>query len=67
MVTETMNAVKNVRAAEGVAEVLVPGEPEVRNRELRRREGIAIPEQTRSELAEIGKRYGVELPECRAS
>ena len=67
MVTNTMNAVKKVRAADGVGEVLVPGEPEVRIRETRRRDGIAIPEPTRQELAEVGDRFGVRLPECQAS
>jgi len=67
MVTATMNAVQDVRPQEGVERVLVPGEPEVISRERRAREGIAIPEATRGELAEIGDRYGVALPECRQS
>jgi uncharacterized oxidoreductase len=67
MVTVTMNAVKDVRPQDGVERVLVPGEPEVMIRERRAREGVAIPEKTREELAEIGDRFGVELPPCRRS
>ena len=67
MVTSTMDAVKEVRPREGVEQVLVPGEPEVRSREARAKDGVAIPEQTRAELAEIASRFGVTLPECRPS
>ena len=67
MVAATMNAVKNVRPQDGVERVLVPGEPEVINRRRRAGEGIAIPDTTRGELAEIGDRFGVRLPPCRPS
>jgi uncharacterized oxidoreductase len=67
MVSATMNAVKDVRPQAGVERVLVPGEPEVVSRQARAREGIALPEQTRSELAEIADRFGLELPPCRPS
>ena len=67
MVAATMNAVKDVRPQDGVERVLVPGEPEVVNRQRRTREGIAIPETTRAELAEIGDRFAVSMPPCRPS
>ncbi len=47
-------------AADGVAEVLIPGDPERRSREVRRREGIPIPEPTWNELLAIAGRYGLE-------
>jgi uncharacterized oxidoreductase len=67
MVTATMNAIRDVRPQDGVERVLVPGEPEVLMRARRAREGVAIPDQTRDELAEIGDRFGVKLPQWRPS
>jgi len=67
MVSAALAGVQKVRSAEGVERVLVPGEPELRMRELRGREGVAVPEQTRAELDAIGERFGVELPACRQS
>jgi hydroxycarboxylate dehydrogenase B len=49
-------------AAAGVAEVLVPGDPERRSRALREREGIPIADAVWSDLVEVGSRYGVLLP-----
>jgi hydroxycarboxylate dehydrogenase B len=49
-------------AAAGVAEVLVPGDPERRSRGLREREGIPIADAVWSDLVEVGRRYGVLVP-----
>jgi len=49
--------------AEGVAEILIPGEPERRSRERRGREGIPIPDATVTELRAVGDRFGVAWPE----
>ena len=65
MVGETLGAAKRLRPAPGVEEVLVPGEPEVRTRAQREREGIAVPEATWQELTTVAERYGVPLPEHR--
>jgi uncharacterized oxidoreductase len=67
MVDRVLNGLKEVRPSDGVAEVMVPGEPERRSRELRRREGIAVAEQTGEELAAIAERFGIRIPECRRS
>jgi hydroxycarboxylate dehydrogenase B len=48
--------------AAGVAEILVPGDPERRSRALREREGIPIPDPVWSELLEIADRYGLTPP-----
>jgi uncharacterized oxidoreductase len=48
-------------AAEGVAEVLIPGDPERRSRALREREGIPIPDPVWSDLLEVADRYGVAV------
>jgi LDH2 family malate/lactate/ureidoglycolate dehydrogenase len=45
--------------AEGVAEVLIPGDPERRSRALRERDGIPIPDPVWSDLQEVADRYEV--------
>ncbi len=65
MVAETLAAAKRVPPVEGAAEVLVPGEPEVRAREQRSREGIPLPEATWQALAAVAERCQVPLPDHR--
>jgi hydroxycarboxylate dehydrogenase B len=48
--------------AEGVAEVLIPGDPERRSRAVREREGIPIPDLVWSDLLEVANRYGLTPP-----
>lgn len=62
-VSETLAAAKRVPPAQGVPEVLVPGELEVKNRESRIREGIALPEATWKDLARVAERFGLTMPE----
>ena len=61
-VAATVEEMKVSPKAEGVEEILIPGEFEVRTRLRRSRDGIALPEPTCRELDEIGKRFGVESP-----
>ena len=61
-VAATVEEMKASPKAEGVDEILIPGELEVRTRQQRGREGIALPETTCRELDEIGRRFGVESP-----
>ena len=63
MVGESLAAAKRVPPKEGVPEVLVPGEVEIRNRRQRGNNGIPLPEATARDLAKIGDRFGVALPE----
>ncbi len=48
--------------AEGFDEVMVPGEPEDRTHEERKRDGIPLPHGTVSNLQEVAVSLGIELP-----
>ena len=63
MVGKSLSAAKRVPPRDGVAKVLVPGEVEIDNRRQRSRDGISLPEATVQDLAEIGSRRGVALPD----
>jgi LDH2 family malate/lactate/ureidoglycolate dehydrogenase len=65
LVDEALEAAKRQPPAEGVAEVLVPGEPEARARAWRIREGIPLPAATWRELGKVAARFGVPLPPSR--
>ena len=58
-------AAERTAPAAGVPEVLAPGIPEARSREARGREGIAVPEATWQDLARVGERFSVPLPDHR--
>jgi len=53
--------VKKVRKAEGVEEILVPGEPEWRTKEQRLREGLHLPEATWERIVESGAKCGLTV------
>lgn len=61
MVDEFIEAIKAGRKAPGVEEILVPGEPEWRTRELRLRDGLDLPDATWERIVEAGARCGVEV------
>lgn len=63
-VGETLDAAKRVPPARGVSEVMVPGEPESRMRERRRREGVPLPQKVWRDLEWVAARYGLSMPEC---
>ena len=65
MASEMLAAAKRIPPAPGTPEVLVPGEPEVLMREQRSRQGIGLPEATWQDLAKVGERFRIPLPECR--
>jgi uncharacterized oxidoreductase len=65
LVDEALAAAKREAPAEGVAEVLVPGEPEARARTRRSREGIPLPAATWAELGTMATRFGQPLPPTR--
>jgi uncharacterized oxidoreductase len=62
LVDAALEAAKRQPPADGVAEVLVPGEPEERARARRGREGIALAAATWSELGKVAMRFGVPMP-----
>ena len=53
--------VRSVPPAPGVAEVLLPGDPERRSRETRLREGVPLPDSTWEALMAAGNALGVEV------
>lgn len=59
MVTE----LKAVPPAEGFDEVFYPGELEARNKARQLRDGLVLPDQTRLDLMEVAREYGVTLPD----
>jgi LDH2 family malate/lactate/ureidoglycolate dehydrogenase len=62
--TETdrvLSQIKAVPPATGFTEVLAPGEPEVRSAEIRRSEGIPVPEDTWAELVATAQSLGLTL------
>ena len=61
MVSETAGAAKRMPPLPG-REVLLPGEPEVRARDARSRDGIVLPEATWEDLHHVAERFGVNLP-----
>jgi LDH2 family malate/lactate/ureidoglycolate dehydrogenase len=58
---QVFSRIRDVPAAPGFVEVLVPGEPEVRTAALRREEGIPVPDDTWAEIVEAAKSVGVVL------
>ncbi len=58
-VTDLVRWVKSSVPAAGVAEVLVPGEPEARSEAARRRDGIPVEAETWRQIEEIAAELGV--------
>jgi LDH2 family malate/lactate/ureidoglycolate dehydrogenase len=50
---------KTVPRAEGCPEILLPGEPEWRCRELRMKEGVPLPEATWDRIREVAEKLGL--------
>jgi uncharacterized oxidoreductase len=65
LVDAALGAAKRQAPADGVTEVLVPGEPEERARTRRSREGIPLPAATWADLGTVATRFGVPLPPSR--
>jgi len=62
-VERVVEAVKSVRRAEGVGEVLLPGEPEEREASRRLTGGIPLDWRTAERLRMLADRLGVHFPE----
>ncbi|MEM3692880.1 MAG: Ldh family oxidoreductase [Candidatus Bathyarchaeia archaeon] len=56
-----IETIKASRLAEGYKEILIPGEPEFREDERRRREGIYVEEATWNEILTIARKLKVEM------
>jgi hydroxycarboxylate dehydrogenase B len=61
-VHEYARYVKASRPAEGGGEVLIPGEPETRTREQRRREGIPLQVETWAAICDTARGLGLNPP-----
>ncbi len=57
-----IDGIKALPRAEGVKEIMVPGEPEERTFDERSRNGVPLPEGTVRNLREVAERFGVPLP-----
>ena len=60
-VDQLVEYVKSSKLAEGYTEILIPGEPERRERERRERDGIPVDDVTWSQIRETAERYGVKM------
>jgi uncharacterized oxidoreductase len=58
-VDQLVDYVKSSKLAEGFNEILIPGEPERRERQRRERDGILVDDETWRQLHETAARYGV--------
>lgn len=61
-VTDLAEAVRTCPRTEGVAEIMVPGDPERRERAKRRMTGIPLDDGTWKQLTELAVNVGVTLP-----
>jgi hydroxycarboxylate dehydrogenase B len=59
-VDSTIDRIKRVPPAPGFAEVLLPGEPELRTREQRAAQGIPVAESTWQEIRAYAEEYGLD-------
>lgn len=62
-VQEFVQQIKGSKKAPGFDEILVPGEPEFRNREKNLKSGVEIAEEVWAEVKQIGKEIGLDLEE----
>lgn len=60
-VDQLVDYVKSSKLAEGFSEILIPGDPERRERERRERDGIPVDEETWRQIRETAERYGVKV------
>lgn len=56
-----LDEIKAVQPAAGFQEVLIPGEPEMRSKAQREKDGIGVPEATWEALLATGAKYGVDV------
>src|SRR5208282_2567775 len=60
-VDQLVDYVKSSKLAEGFSEILIPGEPERKERERRERDGIFVDDETWRQIRETAERYGVKV------
>jgi len=57
-----IDGIKALPKAKGCTEIFLPGEPEWRTMDDRRKHGIPIPRQTHEKLKKLADRFGLNLP-----
>lgn len=62
-VGQYVELLKAVPTADGVDEILLPGEPEARKRREHERDGVPLSDGTVERLMQLGDRYGRTFPE----
>ena len=62
-----IDAIKGLPKAEGIDEILVPGEPEIRVRKERLRGGIPLPDGTVANLQSAAEQLSIPTPAWLAS
>jgi len=61
-VDELLRRIRSSRKAPGANEILIPGELESREEARRLKEGIYVEDETWSELADLGRSLGLDVP-----
>jgi uncharacterized oxidoreductase len=56
-----IRAVKSSKLRPGSKEIMIPGEPEFRTEQKRRKEGIPVPEKTWEEITNIAKNLNLDI------
>lgn len=64
---EFYNRIKDLPRAAGVDEIMLPGEPEQRREDQRRRDGIPVTANVQADLVAEGQRAGVAFPAGRSA
>lgn len=64
---EFYNRIKHLPRAAGVAEIMLPGEPEQRREDQRRRDGIPVTANVVADLVAAGHALGVAFPKGRVA
>ena len=62
-VEQLVEFVKSSDLAPGFTEILVPGEPEASEKERRQRNGVPVDSETWRQITEVGRKYGVSMPQ----
>jgi LDH2 family malate/lactate/ureidoglycolate dehydrogenase len=62
-VDELIDELKALPKAEGVDDIMMPGEPEFRTHQERAMDGIPLPPGTLQKLRDAAARFGLALPE----
>lgn len=61
LVTQYEEHIKSARRLPGVDEILLPGEIERRRADVRRAEGVTLPDETWRQISELADRLGVSI------